>query len=380
LALTGIALPLDFPFQAAHAALALLMRFLEALATLPDATWQQHAPPAWTVVSGIAGTLWLLAPRGVPGRRWGLVWLMPLFLVRPDPPPTGAFRMTVLDVGQGLSTVIETHRYTLVYDAGPRFNETADAGGRIVAPFLRAAGLRRADGLILSHQDLDHSGGALSLMQVTPVGWFASSLPAEHPIVLRAQVQAKVGSKAGIEAENAVIACIAGQRWTWDDVRFTVLHPTRAEYDDARAKTNDRSCVVRIESAYGTALLTGDLEGKSEALLLHTNPSALRADVLVVPHHGSRTSSTPAFIAAVAPQVAIFACGYRNRFGHPRPDIVARYDAASVRTMRTDLEGAITLSFGPQALPPVSAREQRRRYWMDPPVQTRADAESASVE
>jgi competence protein ComEC len=383
LALSGIALPLDFPFQAAHSVLALLMRFLEALAALPDATWQQHAPPSWAVVAGIAGTVWCLAPRGVPGRAWGLVWLLPLFVVRPDPPPPGAFRMTVLDVGQGLSAVVETHRYTLVYDAGPRFTETADAGGRIVAPFLRAAGLRRADGLIISHQDLDHSGGTLSLMQVTPVGWFASSLYADHPIVLRAQAQAKAATGPRNEpgVGNIVMACIAGQRWTWDDVHFTMLHPTRAEYDDARAKTNDRSCVVRIESAYGTALLTGDLEAKSEALLLRTNPSALRADVLVVPHHGSRTSSTPEFIQAVAPQVAIFACGYRNRFGHPRPDIVARYDAASVRTARTDLEGAITLSFAPQTpLLPVAAREQRHRYWMDPPVPARTDAEPATAE
>ncbi len=219
--------------------------------------------------------------------------------------------------------MIETHRYTLVYDAGPRFNETADAGGRIVAPFLRAAGLRRADGLIISHQDLDHSGGTLSLMQVTPVGWFASSLPAEHPIVVRAQARAKMGNDGKNATGEEVMACIAGQRWMWDDVRFSVLHPTREEYDDARAKTNDRSCVVRIESAYGTALLTGDLEAKSETLLLRTNPSALRADVLVVPHHGSRTSSTPAFINAVAPQVADLrlrlpqplrppACGYRR--------------------------------------------------------------------
>ena len=180
LALLGIAVPIGMLFQAAHAILALLMRFLEMLAALPDATWQQHAPLPWTVAAGIVGTLCLVAPRGVPGRAWGLLWLLPLFVVRPVPPPPGAFRLTVLDVGQGLSTVIETHRYTLVYDAGPRFSETTDAGGRIVVPFLRASGLRRADGLIISHQDLDHSGGTLSLMQATPVGWFASSLPADH--------------------------------------------------------------------------------------------------------------------------------------------------------------------------------------------------------
>ncbi len=177
------------------------------------------------------------------------------------------------------------------------------------------------------------------------------------------------------------MACLAGQRWTWDGVRFTVLHPTHAEYADPRAKTNDRSCVVRIESAYGSALLTGDLEAKSEALLLHADPSVLRADVLVVPHHGSKTSSTPAFIRAVAPSVAVFACGYRNRFGHPRPDIVARYEAQSIRMTRTDFEGAVTLSFAPGApLVPVAARDQRRRYWMDVPQPSRADGEPPSTE
>jgi competence protein ComEC len=360
LALLGIVMPGATLFEGAHALLALLMRFLEALAALPDATWQQHAPLPWTVVAGIAGTLWLLAPRGLPGRAWGLVWLLPLLVVRPEPPPHGAFRLTVLDVGQGLSVVIETHRHALVYDAGPRFSETADAGGRIVAPFLRAAGLRRADGLIISHQDLDHSGGTLSLMQATPVGWFASSLPEDHAIVVRAQAQAKPG--------NEVMACLAGQRWNWDGVDFTVLHPTRAEYADPQAKTNDRSCVVRVDSAYGSALLTGDLEARSEALLLRTNEAALRADVLVVPHHGSRTSSTLPFIRAVAPRIAVFPCGYQNRFGHPRPDIVSRYAAASVHMIRTDFAGAVTLAFVPDAaLVPALARDQRRRYWMDVP-------------
>jgi competence protein ComEC len=367
LALLGIVVPVELLFQVAHAILAWLMRFLEALAALPDATWQQHAPLPWTVAAGVAGTLWLLAPRGFPGRAWGWLWILPLFVVRPEPPPYGAFRLTVLDVGQGLSAVVETHHYTLVYDAGPRYTETTDAGARIVAPFLRAAGLRRADGLVISHQDLDHSGGTLSLMQATPVGWFASSLPADHGIVLRAQAQ----------AGREVMACIAGQRWTWDGVAFAVLHPTRAEYDDPRARTNDRSCVVRIDSAYGSALLTGDLEAKSEAKLLRENPAALRADALVVPHHGSRTSSTPAFIRGVAPALAVFACGYRNRFGHPRPDIVARYAAESVRMLRTDMEGAITLTFAPGTpLQPVSARDLRRRYWMDAPEPANRESDS----
>jgi len=357
LALTGVLVPVDLLFEAAHTVLAWLMHFLEMLAALPAATWQQHAPPLWTVAAGTMGTLWLLAPRGTPGRAWGLLWLLPLFVVRPEPPLPGAFRLTVLDVGQGLAAVLETRHYTLVYDTGPRFNEATDAGGRIVAPFLRAAGLGRIDGLVISHQDIDHSGGALSLLEIAPVGWFASSLPANHPIVLRAQQSA------------TAMACMAGQRWNWDDVQFTVLHPTSAEYGDATAKTNDRSCVLRIDSAYGSALLMGDLEARSETALLRTNAAALRANVVVVPHHGSRTSSTPDFVHAVAPEIAIFACGYRNRFGHPRPDIVARYADEKALVPRTDVSGALTVNFAPGiALVPVSSRMERQRYWMDAPV------------
>jgi len=357
LALTGIAIPFDAFFQLAHVVLAPLMRFLEMLAALPDATWQQHAPPPWTVAAGCVGTVWLLAPRGVPGRGWGVLWLVPLLVVRPAPLPEGAFRLTVLDIGQGLAAIVETRHYTLVYDTGPRFTETSDAGGRIIAPFMRASGLRRADGLMISHQDLDHSGGALSLMQTIPITWFASSLPAEHPIVVRAQ------------ASVTPIACRAGQQWTWDDVRFTVLHPTDDEYQDTYAKTNDRSCVVRIDSRFGSALLTGDIEAKTEALLVRTRPALLRADVVLVPHHGSRTSSTTAFVRAVAPTIAVVGCGYRNRFGHPRPDIVARYTNNGIRVVRTDLEGAITLTFAAgEALLPASARAARARYWLDMPV------------
>ena len=356
-ALAGIVLPFDACFAAAHAVLAPLMQFLEGLAALPDATWQQHAPPAWTLIVATGGTLWLLAPRALPGRAWGAAGLLPLFAVTPPPLPEGAFRMTTLDVGQGLAVVIETRRHTLVYDTGPRYTETADAGGRIVAPFLRASGLRRADGLIVSHQDLDHAGGARSLLQATPVGWFASSLPADHAVVQLAQRRADA------------VKCVAGQAWTWDGVRFTMLHPSGADYDDAYGKTNDRSCVVRVDSAHGSALVAGDIEAKSEAALLRARRDLLRADVLVVPHHGSRTSSTFAFVRAVAPGLAVIGCGYRNRFGHPRPDIVARYTAVGARVVRTDLEGAIALTFTEgRTLAPESARAHRARYWLDVPV------------
>jgi competence protein ComEC len=157
-------------------------------------------------------------------------------------------------------------------------------------------------------------------------------------------------------------------------VHFTVLHPTFSEYTDTTAKTNDRSCVVRIDSVYGAALLTGDIEAISEASLLRTSPRQLAADVLVVPHHGSRTSSTPAFVAAVAPHLAIFAAGYRNRFGHPRAEVIERYERQGAVAMRTDREGAIRIEVGPEAgaagsLVVQGARALDRRYWRDAPAE-----------
>ena len=176
--------------------------------------------------------------------------------------------------------------------------------------------------MIVTHQDSDHSGGALTLLQTVPVDWLASSLPAEHAILARRAADG-----------GAVLRCEAGQRWTWDGVRFAVLQPTAAHYAAPRGKPNDLSCVVRIESDYGSVLLTGDLEARGELELVRRDPPALKADVLLVPHHGSRTSSTAAFIAAVAPEIAVYTPGYRNRFGHPRPDVVARYDRAGVREL-----------------------------------------------
>jgi competence protein ComEC len=356
LALSGIALPFDAIWLSAHALLAMLMTFLQTLAALPSAVWVQHAPAVWTVIVGTLGVVLLLAPRGVPGRCLGVVWLLPVFLVRPSPVPANAFRITALDVGQGLAVVVETARHALVFDTGPRVGDTIDAGGRIVAPFLRAAGIGALDALMISHQDLDHAGGALSLLQTVPVATLWSSLPVESAIVSR------------VLQQGTAWRCAAGQSWQWDGVTFTVLFPPMTQYSEPRVKTNDLSCVLRIDSPYGSALLTGDIEAVSEAWLLRESALALRADALVVPHHGSKTSSTPPFVAAVAPSVAVFTPGYRNRFGHPRAEVVARYARAGARLFRTDLDGAVTLAFATDAARvAIAQREVRRRYWYDPP-------------
>ena len=219
LALTGIVLPLDVLWQGAHALFATMMMPLQWLAQFPGAVWQQHAPSGWAVAAALVGVVWLAAPRGIPGRALAGVWFLPLFVLMPSRPDPGTFRMTVLDVGQGLAVVVQTHRHTLLYDTGPRYTDDADAGGRIVAPFLRAAGVARLGAMIVSHQDSDHSGGAATLLQTVPVDWLLSSLPYDHDLLAE-----------WVAEDGAAARCVAGQRWEWDGVRFTVLHPPDSFY------------------------------------------------------------------------------------------------------------------------------------------------------
>jgi competence protein ComEC len=366
LTLASIGVPWDVLLIIAHQTFAWVALLLEWLSTMPAAVWQQHAPGIFAAVAGMLGVLWLLAPRGVPGRSLGLIWLAPLFIIVPVLPAMGAFRVTVLDVGQGLAVLVQTHAHSLLYDTGPRFSETADAGNRIIAPLLRANGVARLDGMVVSHQDNDHSGGALSLLQTVPVEWVASSLKTDHPIV-----------RARAERGEAAWRCLAGQQWTWDGVEFAMLHPVDANYVNPKLKSNDLSCVLRVSNAAGSALLTGDIEARTESDLIRREPTRLRSDVLVVPHHGSRTSSTSAFIASVRPEVAAFTPGYRNRFNHPRPEIVERYVAAGVRNYRTDYDGALTFTFDEGASHvPRRERAHDARYWWDVP----AEGELASLD
>lgn len=355
LAVAGIVVPLDACFVAAHAVLAPLMAMLETLAALPAAAWVQHAPLPWTLAAATVGVAWMLAPRGVPGRGLGALWIAPLLLATPAPPPEGMARIVVLDVGQGLAVVVRTHRHALVYDTGPRWHDAADAGSRIVAPYLRHEGIGRVDTLVVSHQDLDHAGGAASLLRAVPVGRLVSSLSGDHPLV---------EGRAGAPAAR----CADGMRWEWDGVTFEVLHPTPAFYADRRAKTNDLSCVIAVSAGGARVLVAGDIEARSESRLLHEARDGLPADVLVVPHHGSRTSSTPAFVAAVDPAIAVFTPGYRNRYGHPRADVVARYATRGAAILRTDRDGAISFDAGPDRIGAVErARLVSARYWRDPP-------------
>jgi competence protein ComEC len=348
LALAASVLPLDWIAHAAHLAMALCMVVLQALSALPDAVWQQHAPAPWTVPVAVGGALWMLLPKGFSARWVGAPLMLPLFLSAPEQIPFGELRMTVLDVGQGLAVVVRTREHALLYDTGPAFTEQLDAGGRIVVPYLRAAGIRRLDGLIVSHGDSDHSGGAASVLQAMPVQWLASSLAQDNAI-----------SRAAVRSRH----CAAGDHWQWDGVTFAFLHPQPGDYNASRAKDNDLSCVLRMVSPFGSVLLPGDIEKRSESRLVATVPGELRADVLLGPHHGSRTSSTDDFVRAVSPQLAVFTVGYRNRFGHPHPEVSARYRRSGARTLRTDLSGAVLIDLRPDGIEVKSWREIERRYW-----------------
>ena len=320
----------------------LLLHFLEWCAALPGALWTQHVPSLWTVIAAMAGAAWLVAPRGVPWRACGLALMAPAFMLLPPVPAPGEAWVTTLDVGQGLAVVVRTASRTLLYDAGPAYGTESDSGLRVVVPVLQAAGVSRLDRMVVTHEDTDHIGGALSVLESIPVDAFASSLPVAHPLhALAATVR----------------RCRAGDSWEWDGVRFAFLHP-----EELMAKRNDRSCVLRVASTGGAMLLTGDIERAAEERLVRTGIG--KSEVLLVPHHGSRSSSSAAFIEAVAPQLAVMPVGYRNRFGHPAKDVVQRYEDVGARILRTDRDGAVTVSLNPTGIAVRSERASRGRYWL----------------
>ena len=358
LTLVWLIFPIDALLSLAHQLIAWLAAGLHWLTTLPSPLWTQHAPPWWSVLLATLGCLILLAPRGWPHRWLGVVWCLPLFFLVPKTPPEGEFNLTVLDIGQGTTAVVQTKNHTLVYDTGPRWTETADTGSRIIAPYLRAMGVSRIHGLVVSHLDIDHSGGARSLITHVPVSWMLTSIESDSDV-------ANAAKQRGVET----LRCFAGQSWTWDNVRFEVLHPTTENYLDASRKTNDRSCVIKVSNGRFSALLTADIEALSEGELIKRNMDtrALKSDALLMPHHGSRTSSTPAFIDAVAPKLALINAGYRNRFGHPREDVLARYTERSINVLRTDWHGAILIRSVDGFSNAEKSRETRQRYWVDRP-------------
>jgi competence protein ComEC len=350
LALLAAVLPFDFLAQFAHAAQSLLMRYLEWLSSQDWAVWQHAAPPLPLVILAVAGSLWMLVPWWWSWRVLGALWMLPMFLQAAPRPAPGELWLTVLDVGQGLSVVARTARHTLLYDTGPQYSPDSDGGNRVVLPFLRGGGIAALDGLVVTHDDIDHSGGALSVLNAVPVTWVASPLKPTHPI----------NQAAGARARR----CEAGQSWDWDGVHFEMLHPAQADYAHLAAlPDNAQGCVLKISAQGRSVLLPADTERDVEARLVAQQPALLKSDVLVAPHHGSRTSSSGPWIAAVQPAAVIFPVGYRNRFHHPAADVVQRYVQSGARLWRTDEQGAISVRLGAGGLAIEDYRSAHPRYW-----------------
>ncbi|MFC3609080.1 DNA internalization-related competence protein ComEC/Rec2 [Stutzerimonas tarimensis] len=307
--------------------------------------WLAEQQPPWSpggfstgalLLAG-AGILVLLLPAGLPMRPLGLAMLLPLCLPAPDTPDDGTARIWIFDVGQGLSVMVQTARHALLYDAGPRFGDF-DTGERVVVPSLQALGIKRLDLMLLSHADLDHAGGAPAIMRAFGPLRTVSGEPERLPVALQAET------------------CEAGESWAWDGVRLTLWRAS------APVSSNQTSCVLIVEAGGERLLLTGDIDRQIEAELIASGVT-LGARWLLLPHHGSRSSSSAAFLDGVGAAFGLVSRGRHNNFGHPHPDVLARARDAGMHLHDTALEGAIYLELG--RFGKATGLRQTRRFWRD---------------
>lgn len=353
----------------AHGLTALMMAWFETLADSSLALWQQARPPVGLTLAACIAVGVLLLPRPAPGKLASLVVVLVLLGWQPPRPPVGGFVATVLDVGQGLAVHVQTAGHDLLYDAGPPFGASSDAGERSILPYLSASGVRRLDRMLLSHDDADHIGGAASVLRALPVGE-----------VLAGEMTAGVRVAEALAADGLQVRpCTDAVHWVWDGVHFEVLSPMAG--GAVARRNNDQSCVLRISRlgaldgatsehhpaaslpGEGVLLLVGDIEGSGERALLGRHAPALASSAVVVAHHGSRSSSTAGFVDAVLPEVAVFSVGHLNPFGHPHPQVWSRWAEAGARNWRTDSQGSVFLRFAEDGLHTDAERLQRPRYW-----------------
>lgn len=298
---------------------------------LPEARW-------FALPLAMLGAFWLLLPRSVPGKPFALLLWLPLLWPGQERPRQDEFDLTVIDVGQGLSVAVRTSGHALLYDMGPAVHDGFDAGERAVTPALHALGVRRLDAAVISHGDNDHAGGWPSVRREFPIA--ASFAPEGSPT-------------------EATSRCIAGHAWRWDGVTFRFLHPTPG----FPYLGNEAGCVLRIEGAGGATLLTADIGEVVERTIARRAPESLRADVVVVPHHGSNGSSDPMLIAATHARLALVSSGWGNRFGHPRLEVLERWCAAGAQVADTSREGALNVHVGVNAITLSRRRSAHPRLW-----------------
>ncbi len=322
--------------------LAFCWPYLESLGNASFAIWQQGI--TWPVaLCALLGSIGLLSAR-LGAWRWlfALAWV-PVLLAKPSTPKEGELWLSVLDVGQGLAVVVQTANHSLLYDTGPRFEGGFDAGKSIVVPYLRHQGIKQLSTIVISHNNIDHIGGLNAVKQ---------------------QFQPKELIASSHENIDHTQACVAGKSWQWDTIKFEFIYPKVSSMETG----NNASCVLIMTTAYGSVLLTGDIEKEAESLILNSANSAglLNADILVAPHHGSKSSSTPAFIHAVSPKHVVFSAGYRNRFGHPHPAVVDAYQAENAQVYRTAQSGRILFKLNSDGIHSRTYRDESLHYWQKP--------------
>jgi competence protein ComEC len=333
--------------QAAGWALEACMGLLGQLSDIPQVAWNRPLLPSWAWFPVTIGVLILLMPRGLPARWLGLLFISPILLLRPEVPGPGSAWFTLLDVGDGLAAVIRTQHHTLVFDTGPRFSSSFDAGSAAVVPYLEGMGISFVDYIILSNGDRDHRGGLESVL---------------------ARIQAETllsGEPDRISVSQPVQHCSEAGSWHWDGVDFEIIHPG----SERRWRGNNASCVLRISNPAGSILIPGDIEKGAERYLVARRAELLDSDVVVAPHHGSNTSSSPRFTAAVTPRYALVSTGYRNRYGFPKEQVVRRWQEVGAEVITTAENGAleIRLEKGGILSEPRRFRLLHRRYWTDFP-------------
>lgn len=306
------------------------------------ATWQQAIPNPGIFILTLCGCLLLLLPAGVAGRYLGLIWMLPLLLYQPTTPALGEYWLSLLDVGQGLAVVVQTHAHVLVFDAGPKFNPESDMGENVVAPYLNTRYVKKVDMLVISHGDNDHIGGAQSLSKHFPIVAIRTSVPDKLP--------------------SAVTQlCLRGEHWQWDKVSFGFIYPTK----DNLNLNNDSSCVLRVDNGAHAVLLPGDIEKYAEKQILSQDQALLAATILIAPHHGSKSSGIAKFIAATHPQYVLYGVGYRNRYHFPNRSVVASYEALQALQNDTAKGGEIEMKIGHGIQGPRLYRVIHRHYWSD---------------
>ncbi len=328
-------------FHLTHFVFEALWLFLQALSQLDLANWNRTRPTLWSLLFALVGIAILFMPKGLPGRSLALICFLPLFFFHNERPDKGEFWFSLLDVGQGLAAVIQTQNHTLLYDTGAKFSSKFNAGEAVVLPFLFANGINSLDKVIISHGDNDHIGGLDSILDRLPVDEILSSVFIE---------------KTGV----TTTPCLAGQHWQWEGIYFEILHPS---LDKEQFDENNASCVLKIDQGKTSLLLTGDIEKKAEKYLIQQSSEKLAASVLLLPHHGSKTSSTESFIDTVRPELALSASGYRNRFGFPKKVIMERYRKRGIEPLVSSDSGAIHMIFNNMGLSVTEWRETHRRFW-----------------